>query len=506
MPLALCASLAACDQHRSSDACGEVGAAGNVELEPGLVRGHESGSVCAFAGVPYAAPPLGERRFRPPDSVPSWSGMRVAQNFGPWCPQLTGGGDVIGDEDCLYFNVWTSSSKEPLRPVFVFLHGGGNVAGSSSEPVYDGTHLAEQSGAVVFSLDYRLGPLGYLAHDSFGLSSEVGNYGLEDQKMALEFIRRHAPLFGGDPDRLLVFGQSAGSRNLCALIADSSKTLFRGAALESGACELVPQSEAYAFGDQFVAATSCAGASDVATCLRALPMNDVLTALPDPPTPLTTSHYDPNDGWTGAILPAALPFIPFQQSLSVIVGANAEEIGGVAQPLDTAAHYETLVRVSFGNNADRILELYPASDYASPRDAWIAVVTDARYICPSQQTAEGLSASGFHKVYRYLFAHGLDHGAMSEWGAFHALELLFLFRNFDVLAYEPTDDEWELSDRMIGYYTRLADRGDPNGGDAVNWPTYDKLSSRYLKLDTPTEAGDNLHADRCNFWIYEYVR
>jgi para-nitrobenzyl esterase len=500
--LALAGTSAACGSgDRGAEACAGVGKDGLVRVEAGLLQGHTSSAACAFTGVPYAAAPLSELRFSEAKPAAPWKGVRDARTRTPWCPQLASDGAPVGDEDCLYLNVWTTASETALRPILVFVHGGGNVTGSSAEPVYDGAHLAERSAAVVVTLDYRLGPFGYLAHPSLGQHS--GNYGLSDQSLALDWVKKNGAAFGGDPARVLAFGQSAGSRNLCTLLAASTGELpFRAVALESGACEIQPESDALSFGAEFAEAAGCADAADVASCLRALSTAKVLSALPDQPDPLYTSHYNPNDAVTSGRPPLErLRENSSRDALPVIVGANAEETGHIAQPLGSASEYGALLRITFGDEiAARILSLYPASDFESPRDAWNAVITDFRYVCPSEVTAKALSANAARSVHRYLFAHGLDRGPRRAWGAFHGLELLFLFGTFDALGYDPSPEEEDLSDRMMAYWTRFADTGDPNDPEAPSWPAYDPMTERYLDIDAEPRAAEKLHREHCDFW------
>ena len=492
---------AGCGSGPGANACAGVGEDGVVRIEQGALRGHGSGRVCAFTGVPYAAPPTSELRFHDATLPPHWSGVREADTLARWCPQLASDGTPIGDEDCLYLNLWTTGTTGASRPVLVFVHGGGNVTGSSTEPVYDGAHLAERSGAVVVTFDYRLGPLGYLAHPAFGAHS--GNYGLSDLIFALSWVRDNVARFGGDPVRVLAFGQSAGSRNLCTLLsAAPASHLFRAVALESGACEIQNESDALAFGARVVQNTGCNGAADVASCLRSLSTHEILTALPDEPDPLTTSHYNPNDSATAGETPLErLREDTEEQPIPVIVGANADETGHIDQPLFSVSDYQALLRITFGSElTERILSLYPPDDFASVRDAWNAVLTDYRYVCPSGVTASALQTNPRRAVHRYLFAHALDHGPRRSWGAFHGLELLFLFGTFDALEYDPTAGERSLSDRVIDYWTHFAATGDPNDPRHPSWPAYDPQRGAYLSIDTKSRAGELLHREQCEFW------
>jgi para-nitrobenzyl esterase len=493
--------LAACVPREAPDPCTEIGSAGTVDTEEGDLRGQARDGVCRFLGVPYAPAPVGARRWEPPARISRWRGVRDASAFGPPCPQLAADGSVVGDEDCLYLNVWAPPLVE-AKPVLVFFHGGGNLIGSSSERYYDGALLAALGNVVVVTADYRLGPLGYLALE--GLSPDgIGNYGVGDARAVLAWMQRNIGVFQGDPKRVLAFGQSAGARNLCALMGAGrgAEGLFRAAVLESGACEVIDHKLALDHGARFVAASGCGDGPDPPACLRQLDVRDVLTTLPDPSTPLHTSVYNPIDSenyWSA-------PLDSFYHRASVpvptVVGVNAEEAGYVEQPLADATEYALLVQATFGAEAAvRILAVYPASDYATPREAWAAIVTDRRYVCPARTTATVLSDAEAGHVYRYLFTQRLSREPERSYGSFHGVEIPYLFRTFDAVGYMPTREDLALSDAMIGYWSRFAAMGNPNGDAAPEWPAANPQTDPYLVLGTPIESKRGLRTERCDFW------
>lgn len=495
--------FAACAPDQAEDPCSAIGAAGTVDSDEGHLRGAASDGICRFLGVPYAPAPIGARRWQPPGRIERWSDVRDAGAFGPPCPQLAADGSVVGKEDCLYLNVWAPPGREP-KPVLVFFHGDGNLVGSSSEPYYDGAALARLGNAVVVTADYRLGALGYLALPVLSRAG-IGNYGLEDQGAVLAWVQRNITAFIGDPERVLAFGQSAGARNICKLMVGAVGTgatwRFHRAVLESGDCEVVDHQLALAQGQRFVQASGCLGDPDQQACLRRLDVGSVLTTAADPPTPLHTSLYNPIDSNDYASAPLDAFSRGYAAPVPVVVGVNAEEASYVDQPLADAGQYALLVQSVFGAAAAaRILAMYPASDYPAPRDAWAAIVTDRRYVCRARATSAVLSRAEPGHVYRYLFTQRLDREPEKSYGAFHGAEIPYLFRTFSAVGYTPTRADLALSDAMIGYWSRFAATGDPNGGGAPEWPAHDATSDPYLVLGTPIESARGLRTEKCDFW------
>jgi para-nitrobenzyl esterase len=416
-----------------------------------------------------------------------------ARKFGPPCPQFDAEERLVGSETCLSLNVWTPGRAPEPRPVLVFLHGGGNVAGSSADPDHDGRELAVRGGLIVVTLNFRLAALGYLAHDALSrehMPESSGNYGLLDQLAGLEWIRRNIGAFGGDPGRVLLIGQSAGARNACALVASPlARGLFSSVALHSGACNLRPLAEQQRIGAEIARLTGCANAPDIASCLRGLDPESLMRALPGTPGPMVASEHNPNvDGWLLDRAPLEVFAAGEHSRVPLIVSTNQDEVGGVIAPQLTAQEYPVLVRALFGADfTPEMLERYPLEDFTSPRDALVRMISDARYACPARRTARSALAGG-GPVFRSVWGRGLDHG----------LELLFLFRSFERHGRVPTPSELELSDRMIRHYARFAATGDPSSEDD-RWPAYDPASDRHLYWSE--SAGDREGiSPHCDFW------
>jgi para-nitrobenzyl esterase len=484
------------------DPCATLGTDGVLEIESGSVRGVPGERVCAFRGLPYAAAPVGPRRFSPPTPAPFRSGAWQAREPGPLCLQVDGAGALRGSEDCLYLNVWTPD-REPLErlPVALFLHGGGNVSGSSTLAIYDGSELAARGHLVVVSANYRLGALGYLAHPALSAESSPpssGNYGLLDQIAVLEWIQNNIAAFGGDRERVLVFGQSAGGRNLCALlVSPRARGLFQRAVVQSGACELQTLAEKEAFGQDVARAAGCPDGADAA-CLRGVPVDRWLKLRPSLPSPLDTSDYNPNVD--GALIPAALRDLLAARAdrTPLLITTTADEIGHVLPEIESESGYERWLEAVYGPElAPRVLSLYPAAAYASPRDALVAAVSDGRYACPARSSARQASRGG--PTYRALFAHGLDHGERARYGAYHGLELDFVFRTFAADGYAPSSAELALSDALIEAYARFARTGSPAGG-ALPFSAYATPSEPYTRIDTVSSIEHDSPNPRCDFW------
>jgi para-nitrobenzyl esterase len=464
-----------------------------VEASSGPVRGHRSGDSCAFLGIPYAGTTSGEQRFRAPVPPSTRSAVTDADRFGPPCPQFGADEELVGTETCLTLNVWTPGGAPELQPVLVFLHGGGNVAGSSADQDHDGRDLAVRGGLIVVSLNFRLGALGYLAHGALSrehFAESSGNYGLLDQLAGLEWVHRNVGAFGGDPSRVLLVGQSAGARNACALVASPlARGLFSRVALHSGACNLRSLAEQQRIGEEIARLTGCANAPDIASCLRRLEPESVMHALPGIPGPMVASEHNPNvDGWLLDRAPLEIIAAGEHSRVPLIVSTNQDEVGGVIAPELTDQQYPVLARALFGADfIPEMLERYPLEDFATPRDALVRMISDARYACPARKTARAALAGG-SPVFRSVWGRELDHG----------LELLFLFKSFERHGRAPTPSQLELSDRMIRHYARFAATGDP-GAEEESWPLYDPESDRHLYWSDGASERDGI-SPHCDFW------
>ncbi len=503
---------------------GEGGGGGQGEPAPltvdaasGPITGElvEEGAARAFLGIPYAEPPVGELRWKRPVPRAPWAEPLDATKLGKPCTQLSplgSGFDPKTSEDCLTLNVWTPSvlpaSGAPL-PVMVWIHGGGFVLGSSAEAQYDGRRLASEAGAVVVSLNYRLGPMGFLAlpelaaEDADGGST--GNYGLEDQRLALAWVKENAAAFGGDPSNVTIFGESAGGMSVCDhLVSPGSAGLFHRAIIQSGPCTTVtPLDAASAQGAELAAAVGCA---DLA-CLRQASAEVLWEALPS-----GDFLFGGGASWgpvlDGAVLPdhpgAALAKGDFAK-VPVMVGSNADEAtlfftladATIADEGAFAALAEQLAP-GFG---DDIVAQYPTGEFGSAQAAAEAAIGDAGFVCPSRRTARAVAAAG-ESAFVYHFTHAPSGVLFGDGlGAFHSAEIRYVFRvPGQLMPYELDEAELGLSDTMIGYWSRMAASGDPNGAGATPWPVYDEASDVVLGLNTDVMALPALHAERCDFW------
>lgn len=493
----------------------------------GLYRGVEEGASVKYLGIPYAAPPVGELRWRPPEAPACVNEVQVASDFGEKCMQVAENGDIIGSEDCLTLNVWRPSQKptaDDLRPVMLFIHGGGNVQGSSSDdisennPLYDGHYLVDRHDVVVVSINYRLGPFGFLALDAFAAESEqgsAGNYGLLDQIAALEWVRENITTFGGDPENVMIFGESAGAVNTCMMLATPlASGLFHRALMQSGGCLTDTAEDARALGADLVGLTPCAEEApgeDRARCMRALDARTIHETIPGV-IPLAVGQgsgevrgeYGPNiDGW---VLPEE-PIARFRKGahnkVPVVIGSNAEEMESFLSPAQiTQQQYEQAVRgllISFGAGVpDEALALYPSEDHASPRKALEQLLTDATFTCPAGRILGALEQGQQEPVYRYFFSKQAI-TRMGNLPARHGIELLYVFYTLTQIPFfSPDPSDVTLAEAMMAYWSSFASEGTPTG--SVRWSQWSSNEDPYLILDAPIAQASNLRKEKCDFW------
>ncbi len=486
-----------------------------VLTDKGPVRGVANGAMEEFRGIPYAAAPIGELRWRPPQEHRRWRGVLDAREFGAHCPQVaTPYGAPSTTEDCLFLNVFTPDKTHRgahLLPVMFWIHGGGLVVGESDG--YDPAPLVAQ-GVVVVTINYRLGELGFLAHPALGAESSSGasgNYGLMDQQAALRWVQRNIRAFGGDPDNVTIFGESAGGLSVHSQLASPlAADLFHRAVVESGAYSLSQPSlaTAEAAGTAFAARAGCA--DQTAACLRSLSISTILAAQ-------TAATMEPN--LDGFVLPqtvrSAFDTGQFNR-VPVIEGSNHDEWRlFVAQteattgvPL-TAAGYIPAIAATLGvplSVATAIAAEYPLADYPSPSVALGAVGTDVVFACNARISARQLSR--FVPTYQYEFddpaAPMLFFPPVSfPTGAYHAAELQYLFNLPRTPVPSPglTPQQEQLSEVMVGYWTQFARRGDPNSAGVPSWPQYgasDQFQS--LQPATPTTKTGFTTDHKCAFW------
>lgn len=457
--------------------------AGVVPTSAGLVRGGVAADHRLFSGVPYAAPPVGPLRWRPPSPVPPWSGLRDATHQGSRCIQDAANNldpDRASSEDCLNLDVWTPPPSNQLRPVLVWIHGGGFINGSGD--IYDARRMVSRGDIVVVTINYRLGALGFLAHPALGPAGDVGNYGLADQQAALRWVRDNIANFGGDPAKVTIGGESAGAMSVCDhLVAPGSAGLFRAAIIQSGPCQAqgaLPAAEQRSI--DYAVGLGCGLMELAAQCLRDLPA-DKLHGAP------TYSDFG-GIAVTGPVTgTAALPVDPvtaFAEGsaarVPVLIGSNRDEftlfVAGqfMRQGQDyTAERYPHLLSETFGADAAAVAAHYPPDRFGgSVPLAYSAAITDRAFACLADRMSEDLVKT--EPVYAYEFN---DPNAPApeplqdlpfEVGASHSLELRYLFDVGDAPPLNPAQQR--LADQMIDYWAQFVATGSPSVAGQPDWP------------------------------------
>jgi para-nitrobenzyl esterase len=493
-------------------AIGAGTAGAQVKTTAGLVEGisADEGRVRVFKGLPYAAPPVGALRWKAPAPVAPWTGVRRADAFGAQCMQPQVFADIVFDrpasEDCLYLNLWTPAADGAARlPVMVWIHGGGYQAGASHEPRHDGVRLA-RNGVVLITINYRLGVFGFLAHPALSkddLRGSSGNYALLDMVAALQWVRDNAAAFGGDPGNVTIFGESAGSFAVNAMmVVPQARGLFHKVIGESGAHFGPSLSEATreaseANGEKFAASLG----ATTAEALRAKPAEDLLAAA---------SKWQPwfSPAIDGVVLtePVASTFAAGKQAKApLLAGWNADEIrGGVllAAERPTAASFVDQTRKRFGPAADALLKVYPAGSDAEALESAAALGSDMFIGYSTWKWIEAHRATGSAPVYRYLFSRKIPVApgevrngrpvTAEDVGARHAGEIEYVFGTLDTVknvTWTPADRA--LSDIIGKYWTNFARTGNPNGESLPAWPVSASTSPgapTVIDLDTTVKA------------------
>ena len=496
-----------------------------VMTSDGRVRGISSGGVDQFLGIPYAAPPVGDRRWRPPQPHGRWTGVRDATAFANHCPQVaTPFGLPSVTEDCLYLNVFRPArgedgehdeggdeGRERRLPVMVWIHGGALLVGESDD--YGPLRLVQHR-VVVVTINYRLGVFGFLAHPALTAESPAhasGNYGLMDQQAALQWVRRNIASFGGDPRRVTIFGESAGGLSVHSNLASPlSSGLFHGAIVESGAYSLAQPSLSQAE-TQGEAVAERAGCSDqTAACLRSRPVETLLGAL------LSTSVVPDVDGLVltqtigESFASGQLNRVPVIEGSNhdewrLFVALNIDLVSGPLRPEQYIGAIAATLGVSL-ETAAFLATFYPLENYPSPDLALSALGTDAIFACNSRKAIRLLS----QQVTTYAYEFGDEDAPQLflppvsfPYGSAHASELQYLFHiRANVPAPDLTEDQLQLSEAMTKYWTSFARTGSPNGSDEPFWAAYDSASDAMQSLVPPVPAVETGFAadHQCSLW------
>jgi para-nitrobenzyl esterase len=484
-----------------------------LKVEGGVVAGVESDGVRIFKGLPYAAPPVGDLRWRPPQPVVPWSGVRDASQYGAECPQPGyPAGSVYArprqpqHEDCLFLNVWTTAREGDRQPVLVWLHGGNLVRGSGMTDVRDGRPMARR-GIVLVSINYRLGPLGYLAHPALSAESPrgvSGNYGTLDQIAALEWVQRNIAVFGGDPAAVTMGGESAGSWSVHTLTASPlARGLFARAIAQSGGRfdrgvhlstdgQGVPSAESAG-----VAFATAIGATTIDE-LRRLPAERLLD--------VEFAARETVDGW---VLPDEVRAIFARGEhapVPVLLGSTADEataFGGSAFASKTMDEHRARTRTRYGPLADAFDAAYEVRGEHDLVRAALESWRDRVFTVQMRRWARATVAHG-QRAYLYLFSHHPPHPRRAELGAFHAGELPYVFGTLDAGDPREAGFAWtavdrRLSDAMSGYWARFIRTGDPNEPGRPEWPPYDTATEPFMEFGDEPRVGHHLYRERLDF-------
>jgi para-nitrobenzyl esterase len=478
-----------------------------VHVEQGQISGitGTSPEVRVYKGIPYAAPPVGDLRWAEPKPAASWQGVRDASKFGNACPQTPypkssvywEDAEPMG-EDCLFLNIWSAAkSAGDKRPVMVWIHGGALTRGSGSIPDYNGEQFAKK-GVVLVTINYRLGILGFLAHPELTAESgrkTSGNYAVLDQIAALQWVKKNIAAFGGDPSKVTIFGESAGSWSINYLTASPlAKGLFAHAIGESGA-DFAPM-RTLAQGEQ-----SGARVNASIKALREKSADELLKS------PFNTQPVI--DGW---IFPEDIYLIYAhgkQNDVPLIAGSNGDEATSLSPwPANaTAATFIDQSRRQYGASADDFLKVFPATDDKSAAAAHFASFRDQLFTWEMRTWVRMQESTGKSKAWLYQFTRATPGPDSDRYRAYHASEIPYVFGN--LTSSHPWESiDRELSSQMLAYWVNFATKGDPNGKGLPQWPVYNQKSDQSISFGDKISVTSGLEHEQLDFFdrYYNHVR
>jgi para-nitrobenzyl esterase len=477
-----------------------------LSISTGQLRGSPiEGSGAVFKNIPFAQPPVGELRWREPLPAKAWEGVRDATTFGPMCNQ-NDNKQLPHSEDCLQLNVWTPKLPPASSlPVMVWVHGGGNTAGSGVEALFNGEVLARH-GVVVVNINYRLGVLGFFAHPDLTKESAhhaSGNYGLADQILALRWVKENISKFGGNPANVTLFGESAGAGDVNALIASPlTKGLFVRVIAQSGPIGTQPSlADAEKRGVDLATKLGFTG-QDALAKLRGLSDTELMEKAPQGGIGISV------DGW---VLPEQASKIYAehrQQKVALLIGNNSQEM----QPRGAPGDIRQMITQRYGPLADRALAAYGVNGATDPQPdpengtVILQFTTDNSFRCGSVQELIWHTASG-NTGYQYQFSRTV-HG-QEALGAPHASEIPFIFGTLPVWQRmrNYNDSDRQYAPQMQDYWTNFAKTGDPNGGKLVKWPKFDATSRAYLDFtDADPIVKEGLRREACDVFMENQKR
>lgn len=487
-----------------------------VKISDGSLRGYTANGTSIYLGIPFAAPPVGELRWKPPAPPAKWSGVRDAGAFGDACVQTNTFGVMAvrsTSEDCLYLNVFTPAQQSKrLRPVMVWIHGGGLINGRTND--YDPRNLVRTGDVVVVSTTYRMNAFGYMAHPALDKEGHpFGNYGTLDQQAGLKWVQQNIRAFGGDPNNVTVFGESAGGlATLFNIVSPGAKGLFHKAILQSGvsAAGQTPLPAAEKIGEDFAKAMGCE--DQTAACMRSKSVDEIIAKAGRFLNGAVRSV-------DGTILPGQLQDLIAEgkyNKMPILIGNNRDEWTwftsltelNTKKPM-TAEDYEKTLTSTFGaERAAKVAAQYPVGSQPSPSETFSHALTARGFVCPSRRIMRSADKNG-SRLYVYEF---MDRNAPQyfppvsyPYGAAHTLEIQYIFQDYHGAAgvKKPLSAaQKRLSDTMVRYWTNFARTGNPNGKGVPAWPRWTAAKEQTQLLDTPriTTAKDSGIDRKCEFW------
>jgi para-nitrobenzyl esterase len=493
----------------------------------GDVQGRDFGTSCGFLGIPFGESTAGPNRWKPPQPRAPWApAVRQAVTNSPNCGQVQQPATALGSEDCLFLNLWTRDlTPDEPAPVIVWMHTGAFTGASANFAGTNGRRLAEETGVVVVAPNYRVGSLGFLAHDALAAEDPMhptsGNYGLLDQQLALQWVRDNVAAFGGDSANVTIAGTSAGGQSVgFHLVSPASAALFHRAIVQSAypTTDWDTHDEYVATGTAVANALGCTDPATVLGCMRSKTMSEVLLARPVGTQQIVGQpgriYWEPNvDGVVIPGQPRDLFASGDWNRVPAIVGANRDEGWGAfitrsfPSPV-TLAQYEAWIAQEFGALAPDVLTRYAAADYPSPQEALARIVGDGQFVCEARRLARLVSARPEGRVWLYSYEYVIDE--LSPGKVNHGFESNIVFGNnyappiFPSHILTPGDNA--LHAVMAGYWARFAAAGDPGGSGDSFWTRYGEPSGLrghrrdHMTFDVEVGRGDDLREEHCDFW------
>ena len=493
-----------------------------IQTRFGLIEGNNNGNILEFLGIPFAKPPIDSLRWKPPRDPDSWKDTLLTQSFKPGCIQKdfqqgSTSYTIKGSEDCLYLNTWTPDTSASL-PVMVFIHGGANQQGAAGDTtagtqIYNGKNLSERGKVVVVTIDYRLGPFGFLVHPGLEIENNrhiSGNYALMDQIKALQWVHHNITYFGGDTSRVMVFGESAGGLDIGDLLLSPLSTgLFQRACIESAVPSVTAYDSAKAYGIQFVDQFAPNGSdSEKINYMRQLPADSLIKDIGNA---LSGGIVQPR--WRPVIDNYVLTGYSQQiiasgnfNKVPLLIGSNADEMA-LSAPQTV---YPFMVTALINSSVPSLLtseglSLYPpGSNNTEARDSYVQILTDAQFTATVRRTARWISDNQQQPVWRYFLTYKQS-GILSTAGSYHGIELFYVFNNWENaplgtgLLFTAQDDSME--NNMLSYWVNFAATGNPNGQGLTQWPQFVSNTDPYLEINaTPNGTQTGVRTDKCDFW------